>query len=149
MRLVVDTSVLVGELLRAAGRERLSNERPELFLPEQMWGETRVELPRRVTAFCRRRGIEPRLRDDLISACLAAVEANLTILDQAIYSAAEDEARARALRDPRDWPVVATALVLGAAIWTNDNDFLGTGVATWTTDTLQGWLGRHTNDSNH
>jgi predicted nucleic acid-binding protein len=32
--------------------------------------------------------------------------------------------------DPHDWPVVATALDLGAAIWTNDNDFLGTGVAT-------------------
>jgi hypothetical protein len=32
---------------------------------------------------------------------------------------------------------VATALALTAGIWTNDNDFLGTGVATWTTDTLQ------------
>jgi hypothetical protein len=37
---------------------------------------------------------------------------------------------------------VATALALSAAIWTNDNDFLGTGVATWTTDTLQRWLQR-------
>ena len=25
---------------------------------------------------------------------------------------------------------------------TNDNDFLGTGVATWTTPTLQNWLDR-------
>jgi hypothetical protein len=25
-------------------------------------------------------------------------------------------------------------------IWTNDNDFLGTGVAAWTSDSLQRWL---------
>ncbi|MBI2708594.1 MAG: hypothetical protein HYX34_02740 [Actinobacteria bacterium] len=29
-----------------------------------------------------------------------------------------------------------------ARIWTNDNDFLGTGVATWTTETLQARLER-------
>jgi predicted nucleic acid-binding protein len=70
------------------------------------------------------------------------VEANIVILDEGIYAALEDEARERSLRDLRDWPVVATALALTAGIWTNDNDFLGTGVATWTTDTLQRWLQR-------
>lgn len=47
------------------------------------------------------------------------------------------------MRDPNDWPAVACALALTAGIWTNDNDFLGTGVATWTTETLQLWLDRH------
>jgi hypothetical protein len=68
MRLVVDTRVLVGELLRAAGRDRLSDQRLELFLPEQMAEE------------------------------------------------------------------------LTAGIWTHDHDFLGCGVPTWTTDTLERWL---------
>ncbi|GMU77241.1 MAG: hypothetical protein AMXMBFR46_00420 [Acidimicrobiia bacterium] len=54
MRLVVDTSVLVGELLRRPGRARLGDGRLELFLPEQMWAECQVELPRRVRAFARR-----------------------------------------------------------------------------------------------
>jgi predicted nucleic acid-binding protein len=142
MRLVVDTSVLVGELLRSAGRLRLGDERLELFLPEQMWGETQVELPRRITAFVRRRSLEPRIGDDLAAACLAAVEANMVVLDEGIYAALEDDARERSLRDPRDWPTVASALALNAAIWTNDNDFLGTGVATWTTATLERWLQR-------
>ena len=144
MRLVVDTSVLVGELLRSAGRARLGDERLELFLPEQMWGETQIELPRRITAFVRRRGLEPKIGDELTAACLAAVEANIVILDEGIYAAVEEEARERTLRDPRDWPVVASALALNAGIWTNDNDFLGAGVATWTTDTLQRWLHRQT-----
>ena len=142
MRLVVDTSVLVGELLRRSGRERLGDDRLELFLPERMWGEAQVELPRRITAFVRRRSLEVTVGDTLARLCLDAVEANVVILDEAIYAAAEAEARARSLRDPDDWPVVASAVALSAAIWTNDNDFLGTGVATWTTQTLQALLDR-------
>ena len=143
MRLVVDTSVLVGELLRSSGRQRLGDERLDLFLPERMWNEARVELPRRITAFARRRDLDVTVRDDLVSVCLQAIEANIVILDEAIYSALEDEARSRSRRDPADWAVVATALALDAGIWTNDNDFLGTGVATWTTETLCSWLVRH------
>lgn len=142
MRLVVDTSVLVGELLRRSGRERLGDDRLELFLAEQTWAEAGVELPRRIAAFVRRRDLDPTVGDQLSRLCLEAVEANVVILDEAIYAAVEDEARARSLRDPADWPVVACALALSAAIWTNDNDFLGTGVATWTTQTLQAWLER-------
>lgn len=142
MRLVVDTSVLVGELLRAAGRVRLGDERLELFLPERIAGELSVELPRRISAFARRRGLPDEVGVELALACRAAVDANVVVLDQAVYAAFEDEARARSLRDPNDWPVVATALALSAAIWTNDNDFLGTGIATWTTTTLQAWLDR-------
>lgn len=71
------------------------------------------------------------------------MEANLSVLDQPIYASLEDEALARSQRDPHDWPVVACALAISAGIWTNDNDFLGTGVPTWTTETLQSWLDRH------
>lgn len=143
MRLVVDTSVLVGELLRASGRDRLGDDRLELFIPERMWDETRVEIPRRVRAFAHRRSLEATVADLLTARCIEAVEANLVVLEEAVYSAIEEEARARSLRDPDDWPVVASALALTAGIWTNDNDFLGTGVPTWTTDTLQAWLSRH------
>lgn len=142
MRLVVDTSVLVGELLRHKGRERLGDDRLDLFLPEQMWAETQVELPRRIAAFVRRRHLDPDVGSELARLCLEAIETNLVLLDQAIYSALEGEARARTVRVPTDWPVVASALALSAGIWTNDNDFLGAGVATWTTETLQGWLDR-------
>jgi predicted nucleic acid-binding protein len=142
MRLVVDTSVLVGDLLRRKGRERLGDDHLELFLPEQIWAEARVELPRRIAAFARRRSLDAAVGEELSRLCLDAVEANVIVLDEAIYAALEDEARARSLRDPSDWPVAASALALSAGIWTNDNDFLGTGVATWTTETLQGWLER-------
>lgn len=143
MRLVVDTSVLVGELLRQSGRARLGDDRLDLFLPEQMWAETQVELPRRVAVFARRRHLGVDAARALASLCVEAVEANVVVLDEAIYAAVEDEALARCLRDPSDWPVVASGLALSAGIWTNDNDFLGTGLPTWTTQTLQIWLDRN------
>ncbi len=143
MRLVVDTSVLVGELLRAKGRARLGDECLELFLPDQMLAECRVELPRRVDAFVRRRKLDSAVGAELVARCMDVVEASVVVLDVAIYAAVEDEGRARSVRDPGDWPVVATALALSAGIWTNDNDFLGTGVPTWTTESLQRWLDRH------
>ena len=36
-------------------------------------------------------------------------------------------------RDPDDWPILACAMLLNCPIWTEDRDFFGTGVATWTT----------------
>lgn len=143
MRLVVDASVLVGELLRARGRDRLGDARLDLFLPEPVWGEVQHELPRRIAVLARRRGIPKPEADQLVSLCLVAVEANVAVLEHAVFAALEDEARSRALRDPNDWPLVASALALAAGIWTVDNDLLGTGVATWTTASLQVWLDRN------
>jgi predicted nucleic acid-binding protein len=102
-----------------------------------------MELPRRIAAFVRRRGLDRSIGDEIAVACVDAVEANVVVVDEAIYSPLQDEAVARSLRDRSDWPVVASALALNAGIWTNDNDFLGTGIATWTTDTIKSWLERH------
>lgn len=143
MRLVVDTNVLVGDLLRAAGRERLADDRIEVFLPEQMWAEAQVELPRRVAAFARRHKLSDSSGAELIASLLEAIEAEVAVVDEPVYAAYEDEARARSVRDVDDWPLVACALALDAAIWTHDGDLLGTGVPTWTTQTLQGWLDRN------
>jgi predicted nucleic acid-binding protein len=41
---------------------------------------------------------------------------------------------------PNDWPVVALAIATAAPIWTEDADFLGSGVATWTTRTVEIYL---------
>jgi predicted nucleic acid-binding protein len=142
MRLVVDTSVLVGELLRARGRARLADERLELFLPEQMWHEFQHELPRRIGAFVRRRGLAVETGEQLARLCLAAVEANVAVVDEAVYAALEEDGRWRSVRDPADWPLVACALALDAGVWSADHDLFGTGVPTWSTETVQAWLDR-------
>ncbi len=142
MLLVVDTSVLVGDLLRTRGRERLNDHRLNLYLPEHTVGEVHVELPRRIGAVAASAGLAAAERDDLLMLCLDAVDNNLAVVAAEVYAPFEEEALARSQRDPADWPVVACALALSAAVWTNDNDFLGTGVPTWTTQTLRTWLNR-------
>ena len=43
-------------------------------------------------------------------------------------------------RDPENWPVLATALALDCSIWTEDTDFFGCGVATWTSGSIEIFL---------
>ena len=58
-----------------------------------------------------------------------------------IYSAFESEARTRlGGRDEEDWPVLACALALGCAVWTEDSDFFGTGIAVWNTSRIKIFL---------
>ena len=45
-----------------------------------------------------------------------------------------------ASRDINDWPVLAAALTLGCPVWTEDADFFGVGVATWTTANVEHFL---------
>ena len=62
-------------------------------------------------------------------------------VDRSLYEEYQNEARGRiGLRDPDDWPVVATALLLDLPIWTEDQDFFGSGVATWTSDRVELYL---------
>ena len=60
-------------------------------------------------------------------------------IDFDIYSDFEDRARQR-IRDAHDWPILATALALNCPVWTEDQDFFGSGVATWTTGTVSLYL---------
>jgi predicted nucleic acid-binding protein len=43
-------------------------------------------------------------------------------------------------RDEEDWPILATALALSCAIWTEDTDFFGTGIAVWTSSRIEIFL---------
>jgi predicted nucleic acid-binding protein len=62
-------------------------------------------------------------------------------VDREIYGLFENEARQRLRgRDENDWPVLATALGLACAVWTEDADFFGIGVATWTTNRVEIFL---------
>jgi predicted nucleic acid-binding protein len=58
-----------------------------------------------------------------------------------LYAVFESEARQRLRgRDESDWPILATALGLACAVWTEDADFFGTGVAVWTTNRIEIFL---------
>jgi len=65
-----------------------------------------------------------------------------TVVGQDNYGHFESAARTRiGARDADDWPVLAAALALGCPIWTEDLDFFGCGVATWTSAGIATFLG--------
>jgi predicted nucleic acid-binding protein len=65
---------------------------------------------------------------------LQALAAVIVPVPSASYESLKEKALARiGLRDPDDWTVLACALLADCPIWTEDIDFFGTGVATWTT----------------
>lgn len=68
-------------------------------------------------------------------AVLDVLESIVRPLESDLYAGQQQQALQRiAMRDADDWPVLACAMMMGCPVWTEDADFFGTGVATWTTD---------------
>jgi len=107
-----------------------------LFITEDAWSEVRHELRKRVDARERHGSLDPGGADELFDDAIGAASSVITVVPFGEYAHREREARRRIPRDPNDWPTVALALTLEAAIWTHDHDFLGCGLPTWTTETL-------------
>ena len=136
MRLVVDANILVAELIRKRGRELIIHPELELYVAEKAWSEARYELSKRVAKMVQKGVFDRELGENLLADALALAEAKVSLIPDEIYAALESIAKTRIPRDPDDWATVALALVLEAAIWTSDSDFLGCGLPTWTTGTL-------------
>lgn len=142
MNLVVDSSVLVGEVLRPKGLALLSHPQLTLFQPDYAAGETKYELRRRGTLMVRSGRASQAQAAALLEGAFAFLSAGVIQVARSEYASREAQARRRVPRDPNDWTLVALALHLGgAAILTLDGDFLGCGLPTWTPDTLRGELG--------
>jgi predicted nucleic acid-binding protein len=133
--LVLDANILIRAVLgnRVLTLLRQHAGQVEFWAPDAAFAEAREHLPTILAA----RGIAaaPALEMlDLVSRVVQTVEAEA-------YSQFEEIARARLKqRDEDDWPVLAAALTLGCPIWTEDTDFFGCGVATWTTDRIELYL---------
>ncbi len=146
MRLVLDTNVVVGESLRGHGFERLRDGRLELFMPADTHDEVAVEVRRRVGAVADQRRLTSAERELAIMRSFHLVRSSVTVVGRPMYAPLERVARRRTPRDADDWPLVACAIALRAGIWTNDRDLFGTGVTTWVTSALQGWLDLESGD---
>lgn len=141
MLLVVDVSVLVSELLRVRGWLLIESPRLRLRVSEEAWEETYHELPKRAGKIVEQGRITQEEGDALLREALDVAARRVVPLPSETYEALKEQASYRIPRDPDDIPTVALALALGGdggrcGIWTGDNDFLGCGIPTWTTDTL-------------
>ena len=133
--LVLDANILIRAVLGQRVRRILEVHADDIsfFLPETAYAEAEEHLAALVV---KRRGDPSKA----LSA-LKAMAALVTIVGDDLYRDFEAEARKRlGARDPEDWPILAAALALACPIWTEDTDFFGCGVATWTSGSIDIFL---------
>jgi predicted nucleic acid-binding protein len=127
--LVLDANILVRAVLgkRVRGIIEAYVESASFFAPEVAYAEAEEHL----SALIVKRGGDP----ERALTVLRALRSIVFVVGSEVYGELETEARGRlAARDPDDWPILACALAIGCPIWTEDTDFFGCGVATWTSD---------------
>lgn len=96
-----------------------------------------AEAEKYITEVAKRKGLDSKLAKSILEHVSLIVQP----VDKSLYEDHEKLARERIeRRDPRDWPVVAVALLLDIPVWTEDQDFFGSGVSTWTTDRVEVYL---------
>jgi predicted nucleic acid-binding protein len=91
---------------------------------------------RHISTLAQQRNFSPAAGFETLDriACLVRV------VDRSLYEEFEATARKRLSRDPSDWPILAASLLLNCPVWSEDQDFYGTGVATWTTHNIKLYL---------
>jgi predicted nucleic acid-binding protein len=133
--LVLDANILIRAVLGARVLSLLGKyaDQVDFLAPDTAFAEAREWLPSVLER--RNMPVAPALATlDLISGLVQTIECE-------VYSQYEALARQRLdRRDEDDWPVLAAALAFDCPIWTEDTDFFGCGVATWTTDRIELYL---------
>ena len=130
--IVLDANILIRAVLGKRVRELILgySQTVKLFTPDIAYADARKYLP----ALLKKRGV------DATAAMLVLdhLEGIVQSIDAELYEGMQQQALQRiAVRDADDWPVLACAMTLGCPVWTEDADFFGTGVATWTSDRVE------------
>lgn len=129
--IVLDANILIRAVLGKRVRELiLANAATvKFFAPDVAYADARHYLP----ALLEKRGVP----SDAAMKVLDTLESIVQPIDLELYDGMRQQALQRiAVRDADDWPVLACAMTLGCPVWTEDADFFGTGVATWTSDRI-------------
>jgi predicted nucleic acid-binding protein len=133
--LVLDANILIRAVLGSRVRSLLETYEDSIgfYTPDVCLEDAREYIPQVLAS----RGGDQQAGLAVLQQIGLLVQA----VDQALYLDFEQLARERiAARDVDDWPVVAIALMLKVPVWTEDRDFFGSGLATWTTDRVELYL---------
>jgi predicted nucleic acid-binding protein len=130
--IVLDANILIRAVLGKKVRDLivLNVDSVKFFAPDIAYVDARKYLPN----ILKKRDID----QDAAMLVLDQLEAIIRPIDIVLYQSMQQKALQRiAFRDADDWPVLACAMMLGCPVWTEDADFFGTGVATWTSNRVE------------
>lgn len=133
--IVLDANILIRAVLGKKVRGILEQyvSTTQFVTPDICYQDARKYLP----SLFEKRNLPVQNALDVLEKLNCLVES----IDASLYSLYEEEAKQRiAIRDIDDWPIVALSLMLDCPIWTEDADFFGAGVATWTSDRVHLYL---------
>lgn len=137
-RMALDANILIRAVLGRRVNALFSAYRPyvEFFAPAECFDDARRYVPSVVgTRF------PGKTAQALETLDILEDDGVVEKIDRSRYAMFEREARRRIeARDPDDWPLVALALTLDCPIWTEDNDFFGTGIPVWNTANVEIYL---------
>jgi len=127
--IVLDANILIRAVLGKRVRELIvdNTDKVQFFSPDVAYADARKYLP----ALLEKRSVNSASAVTVLD----ALESIVLPLELGVYVGFKTQALQRiALRDADDWPVLACAMAIGCPVWTEDADFFGAGVATWTSD---------------
>jgi predicted nucleic acid-binding protein len=130
--IVLDANILIRAVLGKRVRELIfdHSQTVKFFAPDIAYADARKYLP----ALLKKRGTDASAAM-LVLDCLEGI---VQSIDAELYDGMQQQALQRiAARDADDWPVLACAMTLDCPVWTEDADFFGTGIATWTSDRVE------------
>jgi predicted nucleic acid-binding protein len=133
--IVLDANILIRAVLGTRVRELILDNitTVKFFTPDVAYADARKHLP----PLLRKRGVDA----SAALVVLGRIETIVQSMDADLYEGMRRQALQRiAFRDADDWPVLACVMALGCPVWTEDADFFGAGVATWTTDRVALYL---------
>ncbi len=130
-RLVLDANILIRAVLGTKVQTLIFNavEHVAFYIAAPNFDEARHYLAHMASA----RGIHEDVWRDALDGVMKAIQ----LVAESELEGLKDAALVRiGQRDADDWPALAAALLLDCPVWTEDKDFFGSGVATWTSTTV-------------
>jgi predicted nucleic acid-binding protein len=131
--IVLDANILIRAILGRRVRQLLETYAAQGFrfvAPDVAFDDAQKYLPPL---------LKKRSRSDAdVAKGLEYLKQIVEPIDRELYEEFEKESRERLRdRDEDDWPVFAIALGMDCDVWSEGQDFFGTGVAVWTTSRIE------------
>jgi predicted nucleic acid-binding protein len=133
--IVVDANILIRAVLGIKTFSLIAEHRDKILFctPQACYREVAFHLPN----IARKRHINSAQKQEALDT-LNDLKQLVTEIGEDVYGGFKQNALNRICeRDEKDWSIVALALAFGCPIWTEDQDFFGTGIATWRTKNIE------------
>ena len=132
-RLVLDANILIRSCLGVRVNRLIATyaDQVDFFVAEANVAEATFYI----TELAKKKGLDQQVCSETLLSLMRVVQ----MVEDSVLESVRDEALAR-IRDPDDWSALALGMQLECAIWTEDQDYFGTGIATWTTNTVEIYL---------